>query len=151
MRCDVVVIGAGPAGLWAAKTAAEEGLDVIVLEEHPAVGLPKHCSGWLLGCEFTYKFFSEIKEALPYQKVSKMRVIDPLSGQIKEEIEDTGWGGYLVRRELFDRELARLALRAGAKLFLNVKVKELIKEEGQIVGVSTTSPVSYTHLTLPTN
>lgn len=139
MRCDVVVIGAGPAGLWAAKTAAEEGLDVIVLEEHPAVGLPKHCSGWLLGCEFTYKFFSEIKEALPYQKVSKMRVIDPLSGQIKEEIEDTGWGGYLVRRELFDRELARLALRAGAKLFLNVKVKELIKEEGQIVGVSTTS------------
>ncbi len=139
MKCDIVVVGAGPAGLWAAKTAAEEGLDVVVLEEHPAIGLPKHCSGWLLGCEFTYRFFSEIKEALPYQKVFKMKVIDPFSERIKEEIEDTGWGGYLVRRELFDRELARLALLAGAKLFLNVKVRELLKEEGRVVGVSTTS------------
>jgi flavin-dependent dehydrogenase len=36
MKCDIVVIGAGPAGIWAAKTAAEEGLDVAVLEEHAA-------------------------------------------------------------------------------------------------------------------
>ena len=68
-----------------------------------------------------------------------MKVIDAFSEHIKEEVEDTGWGGYLVRREFFDRELARLALMAGAKLFLNVKVKELIKDEGWVVGVSITS------------
>ncbi len=107
----MVVIGAGPAGLWAAKTAADEGLDVVVLEDHGAVGLPKHCSGWLLGCgEFTDRTFAEMKDALPHQKVTRYKVIDPLSGQVKDDIEDTGWGGYLVRRELFDRELAKSSL-----------------------------------------
>lgn len=59
MRCDIVIIGAGPAGLWAAKTAADAGLDVVILEENNVVGLPKHCSGWLLGCgDFTEQVFS---------------------------------------------------------------------------------------------
>ena len=139
MNCDIVVIGAGPSGLWAAKTAAEEGFNVVLLEEHGAVGLPKHCSGWLMGCEFTERFFAGMKDALPHQKVSRLTVTDPISGQVQEDIEDTGWGGYLARRELFDRELGKLALMAGVKLFVNTKVKELIKEDGRVVGVKTTS------------
>lgn len=35
---DVVIIGAGPAGLSAAGTAARYGLDVLVLDEQPALG-----------------------------------------------------------------------------------------------------------------
>ncbi|MCX5799655.1 MAG: FAD-dependent oxidoreductase [Proteobacteria bacterium] len=65
MKCDILIIGAGPAGLWAAKEATDFGFHVVVLEEHLAVGLTKHCSGWLLGCEFTHRFFEELKDALP--------------------------------------------------------------------------------------
>jgi sarcosine oxidase subunit alpha len=36
--CDLLVIGAGPAGLMAAKTAAEAGAEVILAEEMPEVG-----------------------------------------------------------------------------------------------------------------
>ena len=34
-RYDVIVVGAGPAGLLAAKAAGENGLDVALLEKKP--------------------------------------------------------------------------------------------------------------------
>ena len=42
---DVIVIGAGPAGLACADALASGGRDVLVLEEHDAVGYPVHCTG----------------------------------------------------------------------------------------------------------
>lgn len=46
-QADLIVVGAGPAGLSAAISAAEAGLKVIVLEEHKHVGRPRHCTGLL--------------------------------------------------------------------------------------------------------
>src|SRR5262249_44929314 len=42
---DVIVIGGGPAGLYTALLLAQGGVDVIVLEEHPNIGVPTHCTG----------------------------------------------------------------------------------------------------------
>lgn len=38
MKADVIIIGAGPAGLAAASTAAEHGLETLVLDEQPSLG-----------------------------------------------------------------------------------------------------------------
>jgi flavin-dependent dehydrogenase len=40
---DLVVIGAGPGGNFAALAAAMAGLSTVVLEEHEAIGQPVHC------------------------------------------------------------------------------------------------------------
>ena len=40
---DCIIVGAGPAGLSAAEEIATSGLSVIVLEEHPTIGLPVAC------------------------------------------------------------------------------------------------------------
>jgi digeranylgeranylglycerophospholipid reductase len=42
---DVLVVGAGPAGSTAAFRLAERGHDVLVVEEHPSIGLPVQCAG----------------------------------------------------------------------------------------------------------
>src|SRR4029453_7679153 len=47
---DVIVVGAGPGGLAAARALAADGRSVLVLEEHAIVGEPVHCTG-LLGLE----------------------------------------------------------------------------------------------------
>ncbi|HSP64221.1 MAG TPA: FAD-dependent oxidoreductase, partial [Pyrinomonadaceae bacterium] len=37
-QCDVVIVGAGPSGLSAARTLARLGFDTVVLERAPAPG-----------------------------------------------------------------------------------------------------------------
>ena len=44
MKCDMVVVGAGPAGSMTAKTAADEGLDVVLLEKRQEIGDPVRCA-----------------------------------------------------------------------------------------------------------
>jgi len=45
VACDVAVIGAGPAGLMAAKTAAEQGLRVTVIEKRGDIArITRACS-----------------------------------------------------------------------------------------------------------
>lgn len=139
MECDILIIGAGPAGLWAAKCAADWGFNAVILEEHLSLGHTKHCSGWLLQCGFMQDVFERLRSSLKYQKVSRMVVRDASSGEIVEDVHDTGWGGYLVRREFFDRELGRVAVEAGAHLFLNTRAQALIRQDGQVVGALTSS------------
>ncbi len=43
-RCDVLVVGGGPAGAMAALTAAERGLDVLLVERDMTIGSPVRCA-----------------------------------------------------------------------------------------------------------
>jgi digeranylgeranylglycerophospholipid reductase len=135
---DIVVIGAGPAGSYAAKVAAEKGLQVLLLEEHQAIGQPRHCPGWLLGMDFTEKLVKPLKNRIPFQKVTRFCFYDAHSGKLIQDIPDTGWGGYLVDRQRFDREIALMALESGAQIVINTKAVRLVRDGSRVIGVETT-------------
>ena len=44
---DVMIIGGGPVGSYAALNLAKLGVKVTVFEEHPEIGKPSHCAGHL--------------------------------------------------------------------------------------------------------
>ena len=50
MLYDALIVGGGPAGLFAARELARRGFSVVLFEEHERVGDPVHCTG-VLGTE----------------------------------------------------------------------------------------------------
>jgi len=131
---DVIVVGAGPAGSVAAKILAEEKLNVLLLEEHNNIGLPQHCSGWISGSSYTDELIKTIPNKLIIQKVKGWRVWSPKGKKICE-VEDFGFGGYFVDRVNFDRELAKQAVKKGAKIKVTSRVIDLVIENNIIKGV----------------
>jgi digeranylgeranylglycerophospholipid reductase len=108
-ECDVVVVGAGPAGLLAARRLASRGIRVIVLEEHDRIGAPVHCTG-VLGLDA----FDEL--GLPRRAIVGMaqsaRFIAPNGTSVV--VDDPRVRAAVVDREQFDRDLADEAIEAGA-------------------------------------
>ncbi len=139
---DIVIVGAGPAGSSAAKMAATLGAKTILLEEHTVIGVPVHC------CEMLYPytrpdFVQEILEGMDKRVVRReykgLRVYAP-SGKMVKEFPMAGSGARLIRRDYFDQELAKQAVNAGAELRLNTRVTGLLKQDGRVIGVTTSSP-----------
>ena len=79
---DVIVIGGGPAGCYAALTAAVKGLRVALFEEHGAIGRPRHDPGWMMESHFTESVISALEKTVPWSRVKEFRVCNPESGDL---------------------------------------------------------------------
>jgi len=130
---DILIVGAGPAGLAAAESAAEGGVKTLVLEEHREIGLPHHCSGWLWACPFSESLFelAEFRKVV-LQKLTYQSIYGP-NGKQLIKVPSRGW---IVNRVEFDKMLARRAARAGADIVLNTRVVSLLRDNGKVKGVT---------------
>src|SRR3954451_10365050 len=117
---DVAIIGAGPAGLIAARQLAERGHDVVVLEEHPRVGIPTHCTG-LLGLDA----FTELD--IPRQTIldttRAARFIAPDGSSVM--VESDRVHAAIVDRAQFDQALADRSHAAGADVRSSARVRSI--------------------------
>ena len=118
---DAIVIGAGPAGLQAARQLATRGFRVAVLEEHQVLGDPVHCTGVL--AREAFDEFSLSTESI-LNELTTARFISP-SGQdivYRTRVVEA----VVVDRALFDRRLADEAVRAGAELIRGARVSRVV-------------------------
>ncbi|TRO46932.1 NAD(P)/FAD-dependent oxidoreductase [Candidatus Bathyarchaeota archaeon] len=129
---DIVVVGAGPAGSLAAKTAAENDVHVLLLEEHPRVGQPVHCAEGL-SQQGIADAGLEPKLPIVSQEIQKARIYAPDKNYI--ELGSTKLGGFILNRDAFDIALAEKAVMAGAELRTSTKVTDVIRVGDKIVGV----------------
>ena len=128
---DVVVVGAGPAGLYAALLLAEEGFDVGVLEEHPAVGAPAHCTG-VISDEVSDLF--KVPDSLVLNRPSACALVSPSGRTVRIDGGDEEIA--VIDRAQFDAELGLAALRAGAEIRTGFRVDRVSIEPGRVVATS---------------
>jgi flavin-dependent dehydrogenase len=152
-KWDVVVVGGGPGGSYAAKTAAEKGLKTIFFERGRKPG-DKNSSGCGLGQRW-WRDYPEIMEGLqdqPSVRKIEMVIIKLVDehGRLRYTSGTTGsdlcanrWphgmDGISIYRKDLDPYLADLATSAGAELRTSTLVNDVIMDNGNVTGVKTDS------------
>ncbi len=125
---DIVVAGGGPAGLAAAKVAADRGLSVLLAEKHQAFGIPTRTSGG--------SFIADLQAlGIPahlYHPVTHARLIGPTR---ETTVSKEGYGCVLDVRALY-QWLAAEAGQAGAHLRLRTSAQDILRDHaGRVRGV----------------
>ncbi|MBI4144494.1 NAD(P)/FAD-dependent oxidoreductase [Candidatus Woesearchaeota archaeon] len=109
---NVCVVGAGPAGSYAAYLLARQGHAVSVFEDHKEIGMPIQCTGIVTKALF---------DLVPYDDkyiVNKARsvLVHSSNASIEVPLDE-----YIICRHRFDKFVAEMATRSGVKYHLGHK------------------------------
>ena len=128
---DVIIVGGGPVGSYAALLLSKRGFDVLVLERNPSVGQRVVCTG-LVGMEAFDRF--HLPRGAVVKQVGDVTFFSP-SG-IRFSYRPDGPTAFVLDRHRFDRDMADMALSYGAELRCNTLVTDVrIREDGVTVEV----------------
>jgi len=123
MAHDVVIVGAGPAGLACAKILARGNLKVLVLERKQRPG-PKVCAG---GITWT-GLINRIPGCLEENRFHRQYIFTPLQQLC---LSSTDPIIATVNRENLGRHMAHEAAAAGAEIISSAQVKEI--DDGKVI------------------
>jgi geranylgeranyl reductase family protein len=135
-KFDVIVVGAGTGGCLAAKTTAEAGLKVCLIERKRKEEIGEKICG----------------DALGEHHLENLGLEKPQNGELEKRIEGISiyspdletvftiahedFVGYLLNRRLFGQWLLKLALDEGTVLLESTQCLEPTIEKGFVTGVS---------------
>jgi digeranylgeranylglycerophospholipid reductase len=134
MKYDAVVVGTGPAGSVTARFAAELGAKVLIIERRQEIGVPVLC-GEGVSRRIDNWDMLEGKRWIA-SNMEGARIYSPNGTMVKLSADMAGnETGYVIYRDIFDQELARQAVKAGAKIMMNTNAIGLLKHNNKITGV----------------
>ena len=146
LKYDVIVVGAGPAGLAAAIVLAKAGVRVIVIERGRLPG-----SKNVMGGVFYSDCMKGIVDDFPGDAPVERHVIDQRIWILdegssvgfnhkNESFNKKPYNCHTVFRAKFDRWLAGEAEKAGALIINSTVVIEALMKDGKVIGVKTDRP-----------
>ena len=128
--CDVLVIGAGPAGSACAQTLSASGLDVLLVDQHD-FPRDKVCGDGLIPDSHAalrrLGLYDEV--AALAQPVQHVRCVGPRGGMV-----DVPGSLTVLPRKVLDHVLVRSAQRAGARLLTPLRFDSPLLDGEQVVG-----------------
>ena len=138
-KFDLIVVGAGTAGALAARTAAELGLKVGLLDSKTKSDVGDKVCGDAVG---KYHFDRlGISPPQGEELAGDIRGVDIYSPDMQTvfRCESEGLYGFIINRREFGQRLLREALDAGAELFDKAQAVNLIMKDNFVKGVEVKS------------
>jgi geranylgeranyl reductase family protein len=124
---DVIVVGSGPAGALAALRTAARGLRTLLVEEHPSVGTPTHCTGKVQVHAFR-EFGLPAHLILTALRAGTFYAPGGAVAHLRRAETDS----YVVDRAAFDRWLVARAQEQGADLVVGTRLRAAAREDGLV-------------------
>ncbi|PGS48311.1 FAD-dependent oxidoreductase [Bacillus sp. AFS041924] len=145
-KFDVIVVGAGPAGISCAYELAKNGVNVVLIERGEYPG-SKNVMGGVLYRKMMEDVIPEFWKDAPIERViveQRVMMLDKQSattiGYKGLEFAEEPYNNFTVLRSKFDQWFAQKAVEQGALLINETVVLECIVENDVVVGVRTDRP-----------
>ncbi|MEE6450337.1 FAD-dependent oxidoreductase [Gottfriedia acidiceleris] len=145
-KFDVIVVGAGPAGISCAYELAKNGVNVVLIERGEYPG-SKNVMGGVLYRKMMEDVIPEFWKDAPIERViveQRVMLLDKQSattfGYKGLEFAEEPYNNFTVLRSKFDQWFAQKAVEQGALLINETVVLECIVENDMVVGVRTDRP-----------
>ncbi|MCD7780141.1 MAG: FAD-dependent oxidoreductase [Candidatus Gastranaerophilales bacterium] len=140
-KIEVIVIGAGPAGVSAAITLARAGKKVLLVDRADNAG-DKNMFGGCIYAKQTAEIFPEFWKTAPVERaVTEHKIFmltDYNSSQFSYRYSSKGaYKAFTVIRSKWDNWCVEQAQKEGVYFAPKTLVKELLIENGKIVGIKT--------------
>ncbi|BCS90696.1 MAG: geranylgeranyl hydrogenase [Candidatus Micrarchaeota archaeon] len=137
---DIIVAGAGMAGLTSAITAAKNGAKVLLLDRNKEEEPGKKTNwGWICGDAVAKVHLERLMKAtgisLDYPELNnKINAVVAYSPDMEKSFAFEG-EGYALNRPLFERKLRDYAIKLGVEYIPEFEVEGPIIENNYVVGV----------------
>jgi electron transfer flavoprotein-quinone oxidoreductase len=140
-QVECIVVGGGLAGLSAAYGLASAGAEVMVLERGDYSGA-KNVTGGRLYVKPIRRFYPQLWDEAPYERPVARELVTMMAGGAHTTVEiasDRFTAGqpqsYTVLRARLDQWLAEKVGEKGAMVVPNMKVDELLRKDGRVIGI----------------
>lgn len=142
-KVEVIVVGAGPAGLSCAYTLAKSGVEVLLIERGDYPGA-KNMFGGIFFSSIMEKLFPDFMDEMPWERFVSKRKLSLLTGdnEMSFELRPTLFNtppfnhSFLTKRAAIDRWFARMVEESGVNIVCNYCVRDFLYEKGKVVGIT---------------
>jgi len=131
---EVIVVGGGPVGSYAALKLGKLGVKTTVFEEHHTIGFPSHCAGHISIRSLRGMGLYPLPEGIVENTFCAANFYSPAGTKFSLHLSCPVT--VALNRARFDQYLAKEAQAAGAKFVMDSRVQSLLKSGGCVYGVN---------------